>query len=101
MKNHSHKSLHVREAALGVLFATIGAAILYPMVGLSGLFYPIDAMPQGVQVVARLLPLTYAVSLLKGIWIGNAWLAPIGDGAALALATVICLVLSSKVFRWE
>ena len=97
--------------ALGFLIASlvptarfaqpIGAAILYPMVGLSGLFYPVDAMPQGVQVIARLLPLTYAVSLLKGIWIGDPWLAHIGDVAALALATVICLVLSSKVFRWE
>src|SRR5262245_62176520 len=45
----------------------IGAALLYPMVGLSGLFVPIDAMPVGLQVVAKLLPLTYAVSLLKGI----------------------------------
>jgi ABC-2 type transport system permease protein len=79
----------------------IGAVILYPMVGLSGLFFPIDAMPQGLQVVARLLPLTYVVSLLKGIWSGDAWLAHIPDIAALAVATAICLVLSAKVFRWE
>jgi ABC-2 type transport system permease protein len=79
----------------------IGAAILYPMVAVSGLFIPIDAMPPAVQVVARLLPLTYAVSLLKGIWQGEPWLAHVADVTALGIATAICLLVSTKVFRWE
>src|SRR5437870_3151158 len=45
----------------------ISAAILYPMIAVSGLFIPIASMPPGVQAVARLTPLTYAVSLLRGI----------------------------------
>src|SRR5476651_1655221 len=36
----------------------IGAVILYPMLGLSGLFFPIAALPPGMQAVARVLPLT-------------------------------------------
>jgi ABC-2 type transport system permease protein len=79
----------------------LGAAILYPMVALSGLFFPIDTLPHGLQPVAQVLPLTYVVSLLKGIWVGDAWLAHAGDIAALAVATAICLVLSAKYFRWE
>jgi len=79
----------------------IGAAILYPMVGISGLFMPIDAMPPALQAVARLLPLTYAVSLLRGIWVGDAWLAHLGDVAALVGAAAICIMLSARVFRWE
>src|ERR1700729_3204357 len=41
----------------------IGAAILYPMLALCGLFVPLQSLPPALQVVARVLPLTYAVSL--------------------------------------
>jgi ABC-2 type transport system permease protein len=44
-----------------------------------GLFVPVAAMPPGLQAVARVLPLTYAVSLLQGIWKGRAWSAHLGD----------------------
>src|SRR5450759_210807 len=79
----------------------IGAVILYPMLGLSGLFFPVAALPPGLQAVARVLPLTYTVSLLQGIWKGEAWSAHIGDVGALAVVFVSCTALSSKVFRWE
>jgi ABC-2 type transport system permease protein len=51
--------------------------------------------------VARVLPTTYAVSLLEGIWKGDAWSAHLGDVTALALAFLVCTALSAKVFRWE
>src|SRR5450631_1658303 len=79
----------------------IGAAILYPMIGLCGLFVPVQAMPPALQVVARMLPLTYAVSLLEGIRKGEAWSAHVGDVAALVVVFAICTALSAKVFRWE
>ena len=79
----------------------IGAAILYPMIGLCGLFVPVQSLPPTLQVVARVLPLTYAVSLLEGIWKGEAWLAHMGDVAALVVAFAIFTGLSAKVFRWE
>jgi len=79
----------------------IGAAILYPMIGLCGLFVPVQSLPPAVQAVARVLPLTYAVSLLQGIWKGEAWSAHIWDVAALVAVFVICTALSAKVFRWE
>jgi ABC-2 type transport system permease protein len=79
----------------------IGAAILYPMIALSGLFAPVESLPRMLQVVARVIPLTYTVSLLQGIWKGEAWSAHIGDVAALAAVFVVCTALSAKVFRWE
>jgi ABC-2 type transport system permease protein len=79
----------------------IGAAILYPMIGLCGLFVPVQSMPPALQVVARVVPLTYAVSLLEGIRKGEAWSTHIGDVAALVVVFVICTSLSAKVFRWE
>jgi hypothetical protein len=47
------------------------------------------------------MPLTYAVSLLRGILQGETWLAHAGDVAALAVVFVASTALSSKVFRWE
>jgi ABC-2 type transport system permease protein len=79
----------------------IGAAILYPMLALCGLFVPLQSLPPALQAAARVLPLTYAVSLLQGIWNGEAWSAHIGDVVALVAVFAICTALSAKVFRWE
>jgi len=54
----------------------ITAAVLYPMVALSGLFFPLDVLSRPLRVVALAFPPTHAVALLH-----------------TALAT--------KVFRWE
>jgi ABC-2 type transport system permease protein len=79
----------------------IGALLMYPMMAISGLFAPVDSLPLAVQTVAKVLPLTYAVSLLEGIWKGDAWWAHARDLTALALAFILCTALSAKVFRWE
>ena len=79
----------------------VAALIFYPMIGLSGLFVPVDALPTGLRMVARLLPMTYIVSLLSGIWTGGPWSAHLGDLAALAIAGAVFVALSAKVFRWE
>src|SRR5713226_1112035 len=79
----------------------IGGFIMYPMIGFSGLFVPVAALPPALHAVARALPLTYAVALLQGIWNGDAWSAHVKDVAALVAVFVVCTALSAKVFRWE
>jgi len=79
----------------------IGSIVFYPMIALSGLFVPIAALPPPLRIVARLLPITYVSSLLKGMWQGEAWSAHWIDVAALLVTFVLCTALSAKVFRWE
>jgi len=79
----------------------IGAIIMYPMIAVSGLFAPIALLPPVLHALALAVPLTYAVSLLTGIWRGDAWSAHLGDVAALAFVFLVCTALSAKVFRWE
>lgn len=79
----------------------IGGFILYPMIGVSGLFVPVASLPPVLRSVARVVPLTYAVSLLEGIWKGEEWTTHAGDVVALILVFTVCTVLSTKVFRWE
>lgn len=79
----------------------IGSVLFYPMLAVSGLFVPIASMPPGVQAAAHALPLTYAVSLLRGIWMGESWSAHMWDVAALAAVCAVCAALTTRVFRWE
>ncbi|MEP6915999.1 MAG: ABC transporter permease [Acidobacteriota bacterium] len=79
----------------------IGSIVFYPMIALSGLFVPISALPPALRALARALPLTYAVSLLKGLLRGDSWWMHAGDVLALALVFAVCTALSARVFRWE
>jgi ABC-2 type transport system permease protein len=79
----------------------IGSLILYPMLGASGLFVPIEALPVWLQPIARLLPLTPATSLLRGIWLGEGWVAHSWDVVGLAVVLAISVALSSRLFRWQ
>jgi len=93
--------------SIGFLIASIvptarfAQPIMYPMIAVSGLFVPIKSLPPPLQSVARVVPLTYTVSLLEGIWRGDAWAGHVGDISALVVVFIVCTALSAKVFRWE
>ena len=79
----------------------IGAAVLYPMLALSGLFYPVDRFPQALRALAYLLPTTHAVALLQGVWDGSGFGAHWVNVVALLALFAAYTALSTKVFRWE
>ena len=79
----------------------ISAAVLYPMLALSGLFFPVDRFPRALKTVAYLLPTTHAVALLEGVWGGSGWGAHWVNAAALLALFAAYTTLSTKVFRWE
>src|SRR5215469_16647456 len=77
------------------------AVILYPMIAFSGLFFPLAQLPPTLHAVARMLPFTFAVSLLEGILRGDSWRVHGCDVAGLAVVFAVCTAVSAKVFRWE
>lgn len=79
----------------------IGAIVLYPMLAISRLFFPLAAMPPALRAFAYLLPTTHAVALLRGVWDGSCWAAHWVNAAALLLLFAAYTALSTKVFRWE
>ncbi|HUR00073.1 MAG TPA: ABC transporter permease, partial [Gemmatimonadaceae bacterium] len=97
--------------SLGFLFASlvptarfaqpISAALLYPMIALSGLFFPVAGLPRVFQVIAYGLPTTHAVALLEGVWNGSGWSAHWVNVVALLALFVVYTALSTRVFRWE
>ncbi|MBI2077675.1 MAG: ABC transporter permease [Euryarchaeota archaeon] len=44
----------------------LAVLVTFPMLFVSGLFYPVSFMPEGAQLLARLFPLTYTVEGLRG-----------------------------------
>jgi ABC-2 type transport system permease protein len=79
----------------------IGAVALYPMLALSGLFFPVGRLPRALKALAYLLPTTHAVALLNGVWDGSGWGAHWVNVAALLVLFAAYTALSTKVFRWE
>jgi ABC-2 type transport system permease protein len=82
--------------------APIANIIALPMMFLSGVFFPRDAMPQALQAVTDYLPLTYLADAMRNITIDGAtlwsqWVNLIGLGVWLALSFLVAVWL----FRWE
>ena len=64
----------------------VGMALFYPMMFLSGGTIPIDYMPDALRAVSPFLPMTWAVRLLGGVWLGSRWDALSTGVLALVLA---------------
>jgi ABC-2 type transport system permease protein len=82
--------------------APIANVIALPMMFLSGVFFPREALPQVLQRVTDFLPLTYLADALRSVAIDGAtlwsqWL----NLAGLAVWLAISFVISVKLFRWE
>ncbi|MEX0903296.1 MAG: ABC transporter permease [Pseudohongiellaceae bacterium] len=45
----------------------IGNIVIFPQIFLSGIFYPIEALPQLVEPIARILPLSFVATALREI----------------------------------
>jgi ABC-2 type transport system permease protein len=79
----------------------IGTIVLYPMIGISGLFVPVAKLPGPLRLLADISPATYAVSLMRGAWQRESWLAHGGDLLGLALIFAVSTALAARWFRWE
>ncbi len=85
------------EAANGIV-----QVIQFPMMFLSGVFFPLEIMPSMLRPVAAVLPLTYLGDALRQVMVGGSAYAPLPlDLGILAAWFVVCLGISARFFRWE
>jgi ABC-2 type transport system permease protein len=78
------------------------SVVQFPMMFLSGTFFPIEAMPAPLQTVARLIPLTYLADALRQVMVDGSAFAPLYVCAAvLAGWLVVCFFIASRKFRWQ
>ena len=76
---------------------TLANFIRFPMMFLGGVFVPVASLPPGLQVVARALPLTYAVEALRLTMTGGSLADAVLDLLALAAFAVILFLLAVRV----
>lgn len=82
--------------------APLSNLVAFPMMFLSGVFFPTFLMPQWLQNVSQFLPLTPIVDGIRLIITENASLTSLGTELAIIGAwTVAIYALAFKVFRWE
>jgi ABC-2 type transport system permease protein len=67
---------------------TLANVFRFPMMFLGGVFMPVASLPLGLQIVARLLPMTYAVEALDVAMTGGSSATAIVDLGILAAFTV-------------
>jgi ABC-2 type transport system permease protein len=77
-------------------------AVSFPMMFLAGVFWPIETFPAAVQVISRVLPLTFLGDGLRQVMVGGAALYPLWVNYLVLLAwTVVAAVLAVRLFKWE
>jgi len=72
----------------------------FPMLFLSGVFFPIQQMPEFMQKISHLIPLTYAVEALRKVMVLGAGIADVKSELIILLAFgTITLSISVPLFR--
>jgi ABC-2 type transport system permease protein len=76
--------------------------VSFPMMFLGGVFFPIETFPRVVQVIARVLPLTFLADGLRQVMVGGAALYPLWIDCVVLLGWMLVGgVLALRVFKWE
>lgn len=85
------------EAANGMT-----SVVQFPLMFLSGTFFPLDQMPDFLRTVALLLPLTYLSDALRQVMVDGTPFAPLwACFAVLAAFLVVCFGIAARFFRWQ
>ncbi|WP_273327993.1 ABC transporter permease [Vallitalea guaymasensis] len=88
--------------APNVKSASIIASILYfPMLIFSGATLPYEVMPEALQKVSDILPLTQGIKILKSTSLGLSTDTTILPIIIMVIIAVICIAISIRLFKWE
>lgn len=80
----------------------LGNLVTFPQMFLSGIFYPIDILPDWIQPLAQLLPLSFLADALRGIVVDAATLTTLWpELLGLLVWTTLFLLASIRMFVWK
>lgn len=74
----------------------------FPMMFLSGIFFPVEIMPEWIRPVVSAIPLTYLVDALRQVMVASPpQFSLTTDFLVLTAWFVVCSLLALRFFRWE
>jgi len=76
-------------------------AVTFPMMVLSGSFFPLEMMPPFIRSIATVLPLTYVNNGLRDAMIYGNQLSAAYDTALIVALGVVVLIVGSFITKWE
>lgn len=83
--------------------AIVGNIITFPMMFLSGTFFPISFMPQYLQTIAHVLPLYYVIEGLNNVMVYNNanLMLTLTDIGVVAIITAAFFIAAIRFFKWR
>lgn len=81
--------------------SAIGNAIAFPMMFLSGTYFPIEIMPTYIQTISKVLPLTYFSEGLKDSMLYKYPEGVYFNMAIVAVLAVVFIGIGALVTRWK
>ena len=75
--------------------------ITFPMMFLSGTFFPLSQMPLFMQTIAQVLPLTYVNEGLRASMIFGQSQTAIFNTAIITVLGLACIAIGSWITKWE
>jgi len=79
----------------------IGNIVTFPMMFLSGTFFPISIMPQYLQTIAHVLPLFYVIEGLNNVMVYSNYVGAVIDLAVVGVITVVIFAAAVRLFKWR
>lgn len=80
----------------------VAQLIQFPMMFLSGTFFPRDSFPHILNVITGFLPLTYLADALRQVANNDASLWAVrGDLLGLIVWGLVCFLIAVRLFTWE
>ena len=78
------------------------SVVQFPMMFLSGTFFPIDQMPDVLRSIARIIPLTYLSDALRQVMVGGGAFAPLWLCTLVLVGWLaVCFGIAAVKFRWQ
>jgi ABC-2 type transport system permease protein len=75
--------------------------IMFPMMFLSGSFFPLEMMPAFLQTIARILPLYYVNEGLRASMVSVDNAAALASAAMIGAFAAVVFVLGIRITKWE